>query len=73
MQDETAACEREMLKMSVNTSASWEAQSLSARPGMLAGPAALQGLIPSRVLLTSAWVTLRGTSPGGVVSLLLGS
>lgn len=64
MQVGTAACEKEMLKMSVNTSASWEVQSLSACPGILSGPAALQGLILSRVLLTLVWVTLRGASPG---------
>ncbi len=53
------ASDSEVLKMSVNTSDSWCAQSFSTRPGMLSGPAALRGLIPLRVLLTSAVDTLK--------------
>ncbi len=48
----TDASDSEVLKMSVNTSDSWCAQSFSTRPGMLSGPAALRGLIPFRVLLS---------------------
>ncbi len=44
----------EVLKISVRTSVSCSAQSFSTRPGMLSGPAALQGLILDRVFLTSA-------------------
>lgn len=42
---ERTACCREVLKMSVKTSFSYSAQSLSTRPGMMSGPALLQGLI----------------------------
>ncbi len=41
----TVAIERERLKMSVVTLVSSEAQSLSKRPGMLSGPAALREFI----------------------------
>ncbi len=68
----TDASDSEVLKMSVNTSDSWCAQSFSTRPGMLSGPAALRGLIPLRVLLTSAVDTLRGMSPNGGISLMWG-
>ncbi len=44
----------EVLKISVRTSVSCSAQSVSTRPGMLSGPAALCGLILDRVFLTSA-------------------
>ena len=40
--------------MSVRTSVSESAQSLSTRPGMLSGPAAFLGFTLSRVVLTSA-------------------
>ncbi len=50
----TTAWLSEVLKMSVRTSVSCAAQSLSTRPGMLSGPAALRGLILDRVFLTSA-------------------
>ncbi|XP_061139801.1 charged multivesicular body protein 1a isoform X6 [Syngnathus typhle] len=43
--DGTMACCREVLKMSVKTPVSSPAQSFSARPGMLSGPAALRMLI----------------------------
>ncbi len=68
----TDASDSEVLKMSVNTSNSWCAQSFSTRPGMLSGPAALRGLIPLRVLLTSAVNTLRGVSSNGGISLMWG-
>ncbi len=68
----TDASDSEVLKMSVNTSDSWCAQSFSTRPGMLSGPAALRGLIPLRVLLTSAVDTLRGVSSNGGISLMQG-
>ncbi len=68
----TDASDSEVLKMSVNTSDSWCAQSFSIRPGMLSGPAALRGLIPLRVLLTSAVDTLRGVSSNGGISLMQG-
>ncbi len=50
----TTAWLSEVLKMSVMTSVSCTAQSLSTRPGMLSGPAAFRGLILERVFLTSA-------------------
>ncbi len=68
----TDASNNEVLKMSVSTLDSWYAQSLSTRPGMLSGPAALRGLIPLRVLLTSAMDTLRGVSPDDGISLVQG-
>ena len=39
----TTAVLREMLKMSVRTSASWSAHSLSTLPGILSGPGAFFG------------------------------
>ncbi len=48
----TTAWLSEMLKISVKTSVSCSAQSLSTRPGMLSGPAALRGLTLDRVFLT---------------------
>ncbi|MCI4389756.1 hypothetical protein PGIGA_G00102190 [Pangasianodon gigas] len=50
---------REVLKMSVKTSASWSAHPLNTLPGMLSGPAAFRGLTLFRVFLTSAVVTLQ--------------
>ncbi len=44
----------EVLKICVRTSVSCSTQSLSTRPGMLSGPAALRGLVLDRVFLTSA-------------------
>uniref|UniRef100_A0A3B1JXY5 Leucine rich melanocyte differentiation associated n=2 Tax=Astyanax mexicanus TaxID=7994 RepID=A0A3B1JXY5_ASTMX len=52
----TVALHREMLKMSVRTSVSWSAHSLSTLPGMLSGPAAFRGLTLRRVFLTSTAV-----------------
>ncbi len=49
----TTAWLSEVLKMSVRTSVSCAAQSLSTRPGMLSGPAAFRGLILDRAFLTS--------------------
>ncbi len=68
----TDASDSEVLKMSVNTSDSWCAQSFNTRPGMLSGPAALRGLIPLRFLLTSAVDTLKGVSSNGGISLMQG-
>ncbi len=50
----TTAWLSEVLKMSVRTSVSCAAQSLSTRPGMISGPAAFHALILDRVFLTSA-------------------
>ncbi len=50
----TTAWLSEVLNMSVRTSVSCAAQSLSTRPGMLSGPAAFRGLILDRVFLTLA-------------------
>lgn len=47
------ACLSEVLKMSVRTSVSCSAQSLSSWPGMLSGPPALRGLLLDRVFLVS--------------------
>ena len=46
--------DRERLKMSVKTLASWSAHARSARPGNPSGPAALRMLTCLNVLLTSA-------------------
>ncbi len=54
-----------MLKMSVKTSVSSTAQSLSARPGMLSGPGALRALILLRDLLTLSGDSVITWSPGG--------
>ncbi len=47
----TTAWLSEVLKISVRTSVSCSAQSLSTRPGMLLGPAALRGLTLDRYSL----------------------
>ncbi len=54
-----------MLKMSVKTSVSSTAQSLSTRPGMLSGPGALRALILLRDLLTLCGDSVIIWSPGG--------
>ncbi len=64
----TTAWLNEVLKISVRTSVSCAAQSLSTRPGMLSGPAALRGLILDRVFLTSAGDRQSAWSLGGVGS-----
>lgn len=46
--------DREMLKMEVNTSASWSAQSLNTLPGIPSGLAAFLGFTPRKTLLTSS-------------------
>ncbi len=61
----TTACLSEMLKMSVKTSVSSTAQSLSTRPGMLSGPGALRALILLRDLLTLSEDSVITWSPGG--------
>ena len=63
--DGTVALLREMLKMSVRTSASWSAHPLSTLPRMLSGPAALCWLILRRVFLTSAVVRCSTCLLGG--------
>ena len=63
--DGTVALLREMLKMSVRTSASWSAHPLSTLPGMLNGPAALCWLTLCRIFLTSALVRRSNYLPGG--------
>ena len=63
----TATCWREVLKMSVSNSVSRCAQPLS----MLPRTSSFKGVILWRVLLTSAGVTLRGSSSGEGVSLVL--
>ncbi len=54
-----------MLKMSVKTSASSTAQSLSTRPGMLSGPGAFRALILLRDLLALSGDSVITWSPGG--------
>ena len=61
---------REMLKMSVRTSANWSAHPLSILPGMLSGPAALCGLTLCRIFLSSALVRHSTCSLGGGVFFL---
>ncbi len=51
--------------MSVKTSVSSTAQSLSTRPGMLSGPGALRALILLRDLLTLSEDSVITWSPGG--------
>ncbi len=51
--------------MSVKTSVSSTAQSLSTRPGMLSGPRALRALILLRDLLTLSGDSVITWSPGG--------
>ncbi len=51
--------------MSVKTSVSSTAQSLSTRPGMLSGPGALRALILLRDLLTLSGDSIITWSPGG--------
>ncbi len=51
--------------MSVKTSVSSTAQSLSTRPGMLSGPEALRALILLRDLLTLSGDSVITWSPGG--------
>ncbi len=51
--------------MSVKTSVSSTAQSLSTRPGMLSGPGALRALILLRDLLTLSGDSVITWSPGG--------
>ncbi len=66
----TTAWLSEMLKMSVKTSVSSTAQSLSTRPGMLSGPGALRALILLRDLLTLCGDSVIIWSPGRRWSLL---
>ncbi len=61
----TTAWLSEMLKMSVKTSVSSTAQSLSTRLGMLSGPGALRALILLRDLLTLCGDSIIIWSPGG--------
>ncbi len=58
--------------MSVRTSISCAAQSLSTRPGMLSGPAAFRGLILNRVFFTSAGERQSTWSFGDVSSFCAG-
>lgn len=60
----TVTWQREMLKMSVSTSASLS-QALSTHPGILSRPAAFHGLIFARVLLMSAGLMIRDGWPDG--------
>ncbi len=68
----TTAWLSEVLKISVRTSVSCAAQSLSTRPGMLSGPAAFRGLILDRVFLTSAADRQSAWSLGGAGSFCAG-
>ncbi len=61
----TTAWFSEMLKMSVKTSVSSTAQSLSTCPGMLSEPGALRALILLRDLLTLSKDSVITWSPGG--------
>lgn len=56
---------REMLKMSVKTTESSNAQSLCTQPGILSGPRALRTLIFVRDLLTVSGVRVITWSPEG--------
>lgn len=62
---------KDVLKMSVRIPTSWSAHSLSIRPGILSGPAALHVLSLDRVLFTSA-VDRQSTCllEGGIVFLI---
>ncbi len=51
---ETTDRERERLKMSVKTSASWNAHALSTRPGIPSGPTALRIFTNLKDRVTSA-------------------
>lgn len=55
----------EVLKMSVKTSESSAAKSLSTRPGILSGPGALRTFILLRYLLMQSVVSVSTWSPGG--------
>ncbi len=67
--------ERDRLKMSVKTPASWKAHALSTRPGIPSGPTALRMFTRLKDRVTSATESVSGlTSPralcvGGVISL----
>lgn len=65
----TVAWDSEVLHMSFSTSENWCAQSLIPLHGIFSGPAVLRGLTFCRDYLTSAAVTLRGSSTGGRLSL----
>ena len=68
--DGKVALLREMLKMSVRTSASWSAHPLSTLLGMLSGPAALCWLTLCRIFLTSALVRRSTCSPNKLMKLV---
>lgn len=57
-QDGTATCARDRLNMSVSMPAGSDKQTMSARPGVLSGPAVFHGFILFRVLQTSIDVTV---------------
>ena len=59
--------EREMLKMSLITSACWLVPVFSTQPGILSGPATLFSFSLNRIFLTPAVVTYNGQSSGSGV------
>ncbi len=70
--EETTDRERDRLKMSVKTPASWKAHALSTRPGIPSGPTALRMFTRLKDRVTSATESVSGLCAlcvSGVISL----